>query len=277
VLVLALLQTDPDNADAWTVLAQLGTSKDETLKAVQEILRIRPGDPWAQIQLAKLTGKPAPMPSSPLPAAAPPPAPAAPGKASPAAGPSNLRSNVVHGCLALLMIVVLTGVFVIAGRMLGLGAAPASEGPTAAPGETEDAGTEAPTPTGAGDDEPTIDSARSSEDQPTETEPASGQPTSTQQATASATQTATLTETPTLAISLTPTDYPTPTDPPDPDNVPTSLPPPAPTCDCFSGDRLNCSDFVNQAQAQACYDLCLNETGRDVHRLDANDDDLACN
>lgn len=58
---------------------------------------------------------------------------------------------------------------------------------------------------------------------------------------------------------------------------PVAPPPVASGCDCNSGDTLNCSNFNRQSQAQACFNKCMQETGRDVHRLDGNDNDgLAC-
>ena len=51
--------------------------------------------------------------------------------------------------------------------------------------------------------------------------------------------------------------------------------PSGPDCDC-SGNRYNCSDFKSQAQAQACYDHCIQVTGRDIHRLDQDRDGRAC-
>ncbi|MCA9974012.1 MAG: thermonuclease family protein [Anaerolineales bacterium] len=46
-------------------------------------------------------------------------------------------------------------------------------------------------------------------------------------------------------------------------------------CDC-GGNRYNCADFGKQAEAQACFDFCLDETGTDVHRLDGGGDGLVC-
>jgi hypothetical protein len=47
-------------------------------------------------------------------------------------------------------------------------------------------------------------------------------------------------------------------------------------CSC-TGPDLDCDDFDPPSEAQACYDKCIAETGRDVHRLDGNDNDsLAC-
>jgi hypothetical protein len=46
-------------------------------------------------------------------------------------------------------------------------------------------------------------------------------------------------------------------------------------CDC-SDNLYNCPDFSTQGEAQACYEFCLNETGTDIHGLDADSDGLAC-
>jgi hypothetical protein len=46
-------------------------------------------------------------------------------------------------------------------------------------------------------------------------------------------------------------------------------------CPC-DADTLNCGDFSTQAEAQACFDHCMAITGRDVHRLDQNNDGVAC-
>lgn len=66
------------------------------------------------------------------------------------------------------------------------------------------------------------------------------------------------------------TQAPQPTQPPLQPPQPTD-PPPA-VCGC-SGDTYNCSDFSTHAKAQACYNYCLQQTGRDVHGLDGNDKD----
>ena len=49
----------------------------------------------------------------------------------------------------------------------------------------------------------------------------------------------------------------------------------APDCLCTS-NQYNCAHFLTHAEAQACYNFCWQETGRDVHRLDGDDDKLAC-
>ena len=46
-------------------------------------------------------------------------------------------------------------------------------------------------------------------------------------------------------------------------------------CDC-SGNLYNCSDFKTQAQAQECYEHCMQVTGRDVHKMDGDEDGRVC-
>lgn len=55
----------------------------------------------------------------------------------------------------------------------------------------------------------------------------------------------------------------------------TPVPTPTPTCDC-SYDRYNCSDFATQVEAQACYEYCLGQGAGDIHRLDWDNDGIAC-
>jgi len=60
--------------------------------------------------------------------------------------------------------------------------------------------------------------------------------------------------------------------------VPATDPPVSknPSCDCTSGDTLNCEDFPCQPAAQACFEHCLETTGLDVHGLDQDRDGIAC-
>lgn len=85
--------------------------------------------------------------------------------------------------------------------------------------------------------------------------------------TAPATSTATNTPVPATATA-TPTATSTPT------LTPTATVVPGP-CECTS-DLYNCSDFDTQPEAQACFDYCLDITGRDIHRLDQNNNNVAC-
>lgn len=83
--------------------------------------------------------------------------------------------------------------------------------------------------------------------------------------TPSSTSTATSTPTSTATSIATATSTPTAT-------ATISADPPCP-CDA---DTKNCSDFSTQPEAQACFDHCMALTGRDVHRLDQNNDGVAC-
>ena len=48
-------------------------------------------------------------------------------------------------------------------------------------------------------------------------------------------------------------------------------------CDC-SSDCFNCKDFPlsNGVTAQDCYDYCIEQGKGDIHKLDRDKDDLAC-
>lgn len=47
-------------------------------------------------------------------------------------------------------------------------------------------------------------------------------------------------------------------------------------CSICSYDAYNCSDFSTQAAAQSCFDYCMALVGYDVHRLDADNNGVAC-
>jgi len=72
-----------------------------------------------------------------------------------------------------------------------------------------------------------------------------------------------------------PTKTPQPTAVPTELSAPTEAPPPAAICDC-SGNVYNCSDFGTHAQAQACHDYCISLGCGDIHKLDRDNDGLAC-
>lgn len=82
------------------------------------------------------------------------------------------------------------------------------------------------------------------------------------------------TPTPTIAPTLAPAT-PTPTLTPTLTPVPTATTPPAGPCACTS-NLYNCGDFSTQAQAQACYNWCMQEVGTDIHQLDSDGDGVAC-
>ena len=46
-------------------------------------------------------------------------------------------------------------------------------------------------------------------------------------------------------------------------------------CSC-AGNLYDCSDFRTQREAQACYEHCLRKVGYDIHRLDGDNDGIAC-
>lgn len=71
------------------------------------------------------------------------------------------------------------------------------------------------------------------------------------------------------SVEVTPT--PAPTKAPTPTPTPTFAP-----CSC-TGNQYNCTDFASSAAAQACFDQCQAEVGVDIHRLDFDDDGVACN
>ncbi|MDY6877335.1 MAG: excalibur calcium-binding domain-containing protein [Chloroflexota bacterium] len=76
---------------------------------------------------------------------------------------------------------------------------------------------------------------------------------------------------PAVASTIPPT--PPPTIPPT--IAPTEPPPPAAVCDC-SGDLYNCTNFTTHAQAQACYNYCISLGRGDIHKLDRDNDGIAC-
>jgi hypothetical protein len=57
--------------------------------------------------------------------------------------------------------------------------------------------------------------------------------------------------------------------------LPTNPPPGGSVCSC-SGDTLNCTDFSSQGSAQACFNYCVQQGAGDIHRLDQDNDGLAC-
>ncbi len=57
--------------------------------------------------------------------------------------------------------------------------------------------------------------------------------------------------------------------------APTPAPLPNPPCDC-EHDDLDCRDFTTHTEAQACFDYCWIQVGRDFHHLDSDGDGMAC-
>lgn len=63
-----------------------------------------------------------------------------------------------------------------------------------------------------------------------------------------------------------------PSIPPQQESKPTST---TNSCSC-SGNTYNCGDFSTHQEAQSLYECCLAKVGYDIHRLDSDDDGLAC-
>ena len=57
IALVALLEVEPDNADAWALLAILLTDPAEQAQCYREILRINPSDRQAEAWLESLTGQ----------------------------------------------------------------------------------------------------------------------------------------------------------------------------------------------------------------------------
>lgn len=79
--------------------------------------------------------------------------------------------------------------------------------------------------------------------------------------------------TPTATVIVLPTPTATATVAPLP--MPTPTQPVGGVCLC-DRDRYNCSNFSTQRQAQACYDHCVSQGRGDIHRLDRDNDGVAC-
>lgn len=82
--------------------------------------------------------------------------------------------------------------------------------------------------------------------------------------------------TPTLAsvATTTPTSTPTPTTQPA-----TATPTATATTEMLyicTSDAYNCSDFDTQAEAQAAFDYCVDLGFGDIHRLDQDNNQVAC-
>jgi len=76
--------------------------------------------------------------------------------------------------------------------------------------------------------------------------------------------------TPASTIPAQPLSTPTPSTP-----KPTEPSTTVGDCSC-SGNSYNCTNFQTHQQAQNLYACCLQKTGTDIHRLDADHDGLAC-
>lgn len=90
----------------------------------------------------------------------------------------------------------------------------------------------------------------------------------------------TATAEPTPQPTATPVPILVPTDTPQPAQQPAPILPVVPDaslsdCVCDS-NTLNCGDFVDPFDAQACYLRCMQVVGFDVHKLDRDSDGNAC-
>lgn len=93
-------------------------------------------------------------------------------------------------------------------------------------------------------------------------------PTDTPTTTPTFTPTGTATNTPTATATGTATSTPTVT------ATATEEEPGGP-CPCDSDSR-NCADFSTHAEAQACFDFCVGQGAGDIHKLDQDNDAIAC-
>lgn len=119
----------------------------------------------------------------------------------------------------------------------------------------------APTPTANPTEAPAADTPTPTVTAtPTRTPPVSGASPAPPRHTATATQTATMTAIATATPTVTPTA--------------TNSAPSGP-CPC-SSDSRNCSSFNTQSAAQACYNFCVSQGAGDIHRLDSDNDGVAC-
>lgn len=126
-------------------------------------------------------------------------------------------------------------------------------------------------PTHANEATPTVTATPTLTPTPTGTQVATA--TRTPTSTPTATGPATATHTPTATRTTTPTPTETATVTPTPTGTAT-LPVSGP-CPC-DGNTLNCSDFATQPEAQACFEWCVLQGAGDIHGLDGNNDNVAC-
>jgi hypothetical protein len=91
--------------------------------------------------------------------------------------------------------------------------------------------------------------------------------------TATSTSTGTATDTPTQTSTATATGIAT--DTPTATATATATETEQPPCPC-EADTLNCSDFATHSQAQACFNYCVSQGAGDIHKLDQDNDGIAC-
>ncbi len=93
--------------------------------------------------------------------------------------------------------------------------------------------------------------------------------------TPSATPAATMTPAPTATVAATMTPMPTVGERAAPVLVLPTATASGPVCDC-STDQYTCGSFENHAEAQACFEFCVESGAGDVHQLDGDGDGFVC-
>ncbi len=63
-ILVPIVRAEPNNADAWWLLANAVTNSEQQRRALEKVLSLRPGDERAQKKLSQLTGAPVPPPPS---------------------------------------------------------------------------------------------------------------------------------------------------------------------------------------------------------------------
>jgi hypothetical protein len=82
-ILTGILKDDKDNLAAWAGMVQVANNREEAAACLKQVLRLKPGDPWATKQLERLE------PAQPEPAPpAPPPPPSPPAYTAPTPTPS---------------------------------------------------------------------------------------------------------------------------------------------------------------------------------------------
>jgi len=85
------------------------------------------------------------------------------------------------------------------------------------------------------------------------------------------------TATATTIVLPTPTNSPPATATPTATSIPTATSMPTQAIDYIcSSNFYNCRDFATQHEAQQVFDYCMAQVGFDVHRLDGDNDGIAC-
>lgn len=271
--LVALIREDEDNVAAWAALAQIADVPRDAAYCLKQILRIQPDNDWARTHLQRLSQQETPTDQASQ-------IDEEPQQQSQTSSPTRVSGKLILGAAGVLAIICLLGVLLVfwRGSLLSMFSSATGEPGLPTAMSPSRAPTSSPASTQPTDQETRLPGEASSEPGVTATSPATVgvAPTATQaDQTLTATTAPSPTPSPTETQVLTPTDYPTATDPPEPGDVPPGEPPPAAgPCDCNSDEDMDCRDFDTQAQAQACYDYCIQETDRDIFFLDSEDGDL---